>query len=203
MHALHHNFATCAQAIDGVPHSTIAEVEIPACIPLVYRFDRGTNGELVPVPSAASPPISGEFLAPASELAEAQASIRNASLRRYGFAGFGGFPESLSPSESVYLPAEAPSVTAATPDGSALSMAPSWKVAPRPTAEQYVVIIRHGKTENNKLGIFTGWDDGRPPPSALTPSTPPSATALSLNSRHTAVTPSVHVCPPVRSGACG
>jgi len=147
------------QAIDGVPHSTIAEVEIPACIPLVYRFDRGTNGELVPVPSAANPPISGEFLAPASELAEAQASIRNASLRRYGFAGFGGFPESLSPSESVYLPAEAPSMTAATPDGSALSMAPSWKVAPRPTAEQYVVIIRHGKTENNKLGIFTGWDD--------------------------------------------
>jgi 2,3-bisphosphoglycerate-dependent phosphoglycerate mutase len=22
-----------------------------------------------------------------------------------------------------------------------------------------VVIIRHGKTENNKLGLFTGWDD--------------------------------------------
>ena len=23
---------------------------------------------------------------------------------------------------------------------------------------QFVVIIRHGKTENNKLGIFTGWE---------------------------------------------
>jgi len=31
--------------------------------------------------------------------------------------------------------------------------------APRPAQEQYVVIIRHGKTENNKLGIFTGWED--------------------------------------------
>lgn len=25
--------------------------------------------------------------------------------------------------------------------------------------DQIVVLIRHGKTENNKLGIFTGWDD--------------------------------------------
>jgi len=25
--------------------------------------------------------------------------------------------------------------------------------------EPYVVIVRHGQTEYNKLGIFTGWDD--------------------------------------------
>jgi hypothetical protein len=24
---------------------------------------------------------------------------------------------------------------------------------------QYIVIIRHGKTEYNKLGLFTGWED--------------------------------------------
>ena len=24
-----------------------------------------------------------------------------------------------------------------------------------------IVMIRHGKTENNKLGLFTGWEDGR------------------------------------------
>jgi len=25
--------------------------------------------------------------------------------------------------------------------------------------EPYVIIVRHGQTEYNKLGIFTGWDD--------------------------------------------
>ena len=30
---------------------------------------------------------------------------------------------------------------------------------PRKRDQQYVIIIRHGKTEHNKLGLFTGWED--------------------------------------------
>ena len=39
------------RAIDGVPAQDIGKVEIPACLPLVYRFEQSAaSGELVPLP---------------------------------------------------------------------------------------------------------------------------------------------------------
>jgi len=166
------------QAIDGVPAADIGKVEIPACLPLVYRFERSAeSGELVPLQgecysgTARYLPLSGEFLAEPEELKAAQASTREASLRRYGFAGYAA-PVSARGADTTADESEASAASAWPPAGvwppveeeaaeGAVAAAPRSRTAeldsePR---RQYVVIIRHGKTENNKLGIFTGWED--------------------------------------------
>ena len=57
------------RAIDGVPAQDIGKVEIPACLPLVYRFEQSAaSGELVPLQGECQPgtarhlPLSGALL---------------------------------------------------------------------------------------------------------------------------------------------
>jgi len=111
------------QAIDGVPAADIGKVEIPACLPLVYRFERSAeSGELVPLQgecysgTARYLPLSGEFLAEPEELKAAQASTREASLRRYGFAGYAA-PASARGADTTADESEASAASAWPPAG--------------------------------------------------------------------------------------
>jgi len=55
----------------------------------------------------------------------------------------------------VWPPVDAAEDAAAAPRSVATEEPDAKDFDPR---RQFVVIIRHGKTENNKLGIFTGWE---------------------------------------------
>lgn len=99
---------TLMQAIDNVPDAAASLLEVPQCIPLVYRFVLA-HGKLIPEPcegrksavdcaaiaegggvfdkADADAMISAEFLADEAELAQAQLRVRDASLARYGLAG--------------------------------------------------------------------------------------------------------------------
>eukprot|EP00327_Prymnesium_parvum_P002144 CAMPEP_0182841742 /NCGR_PEP_ID=MMETSP0006_2-20121128/25215_1 /TAXON_ID=97485 /ORGANISM="Prymnesium parvum, Strain Texoma1" /LENGTH=571 /DNA_ID=CAMNT_0024971285 /DNA_START=18 /DNA_END=1734 /DNA_ORIENTATION=+ len=112
-------------AIENLPVTDLAAMEMPQCIPLVYRFERDEkHGTLRPIrperPSRvnAERVLRGEFLATAAALDD-------------------GFDAASEAPLAVAEGAEAQ-------DGK---------------KRQYVVIIRHGKTEHNKLGLFTGWED--------------------------------------------
>ena len=66
-----------------MPAQDIGKVEIPACLPLVYRFEQSAaSGELVPLQGECQPgtarhlPLSGEFLTEPEHLAAAQARTR-------------------------------------------------------------------------------------------------------------------------------
>lgn len=135
-------------AVEGLPVSDLAGMEVPQCIPLVYRFERDeVQGTLLPIrperPSRvnADRVLRGEFLASATALEAAQAAARKASMQRYG----------MIPQEPV------DENVAKTAEGS-IQPSPARLLAPD-EKRQRVVIIRHGKTEHNKLGLFTGWED--------------------------------------------
>eukprot|EP00322_Chrysochromulina_rotalis_P013564 CAMPEP_0115869974 /NCGR_PEP_ID=MMETSP0287-20121206/22082_1 /TAXON_ID=412157 /ORGANISM="Chrysochromulina rotalis, Strain UIO044" /LENGTH=700 /DNA_ID=CAMNT_0003324671 /DNA_START=45 /DNA_END=2147 /DNA_ORIENTATION=+ len=155
------------------------------------RHGRGRSwhdelGNLVPITTDESAaPLSGEFLAKPTVLAEAQRSVRAASLRRYGIGeGMVGGAEA-----KVMSATEQATTDAATATVDALDQSPSptglptppqgatdthmlsggsggsggvWvrpRGPPKKKQQQHVVIIRHGKTGHNKLGLFTGWED--------------------------------------------
>jgi 2,3-bisphosphoglycerate-dependent phosphoglycerate mutase len=99
---------TLMQAIDGIPDEAASLLEVPQCIPLVYRFVL-SDGKPMPEPCEgrksavdcaaiaqlggvldkedADAMVSAEFLANEAELAVAQLRVRDASLARYGLAG--------------------------------------------------------------------------------------------------------------------
>ena len=222
------------QAIDDLDDDELRELEIPPCIPLVYRFERKgaieslaegaadtailgarlahlqnlaatlrrrlrggkmpeRDYDIVPIMSEASAGggISGEFLAKASQLAEAQERVRSASMARYGIddasaqnqlkRNAGAYGAFMTPANSAdAVSGYSSSLASAMPLGSRGAIPPpSPPVAPSadsdmiglpgggamvtqarpPKRQQHVVIIRHGKTEHNKLGLFTGWED--------------------------------------------
>ena len=64
-------------------------------------------------------------------------------------------PAPPPPSAPVEAPAQA-EASILLPGGGAMVPNPRSGGGRRP---QHVVIIRHGKTEHNKLGLFTGWED--------------------------------------------
>ena len=80
--------------IDGLDNGEIAALEMPGCIPLVYKFSQA-GGKLSPVPqppneelksgdfTLTSAQLSGEFLGGAATLAKAMQEVRRASLERY------------------------------------------------------------------------------------------------------------------------
>jgi len=119
-------------------------------------------------------PLSGEYLAKPKVVAAAQEEVRVASMARYGIQRldtshlssahptYGAFlTPSLGDSMTFKTPNREPkpprrslqSEVIALPGGATMSRV---RTSPR---VQHVVIIRHGKTENNKMGLFTGWDD--------------------------------------------
>jgi len=203
------------QAIDGFNETLLADLEVPPCIPLVYRFERHPTAHLVSIQPECAVGVPAalrcEFLAEERELQRAQERTRRVSLQRYG----------LGPSTDIvvqrgYLPGletNAASICASIGadfewDGAVAETTPSddveisaapyfahdrggglpgleanaagkWSrlarlagrersastpaaICSAPAIAQrtpMVVIIRHGKTEHNKLGLFTGWED--------------------------------------------
>ena len=135
-------------AIEGLRDEELTNMEMPQCLPLVYCFEREAQGGLAPIrperPSRVNGDrvLHGEFLASAADLEAAQAAALKSSMQRYGMVPR---PAPVAPTDG--------GATEPTPS------APIVTVTDPPWRRQHVVIIRHGKTENNKLGLFTGWED--------------------------------------------
>jgi 2,3-bisphosphoglycerate-dependent phosphoglycerate mutase len=134
------------QAIDGVDDADVANLEVPLCIPLVYRFDRTKPDIVVVRPETAQVPgLSGEYLADDALLREAQQRMRQASLNRYGLAM--PAPDAQAHADSG---AEAPLVMVRRSAEDVEQEARIRTAVAASRRRQYVVIVRHGKTEHNK-----------------------------------------------------
>ena len=149
--------------------------------------ERARDYDIVPVVTDASAaPLSGEFLATSSKLIAAQDRMRAASMARYGIgeasaenqleqnAGtYGAFMTPANSADAVAgyeptlastMPMRAPPLISSGPPPPpeamiALPGGGAMVSKGREKRQQHVVIIRHGKTEHNKLGLFTGWED--------------------------------------------
>ena len=163
--------------IDNIDDSTIERVAVPNGIPLVYRFESVDND--LQVVKGESDIISGEFLeergllrtalareekrrsgeeeeaqvAGETELTPLERSLATLESRRRVFADLAGSEDEPEPS-----PGKADAVLASRRKRRHrrhLRKALPGEPAPPPL----LVIIRHGKTTHNKLGLFTGWED--------------------------------------------
>ena len=130
-------------------------------------------------------PLSGEFLAKPELIVAETERVRVASMSRYGI-GLDGTIPSVSTGEGGAYGAffeessycdTAKDVGGVSDGGVQQQQQASEAEAPlqlpgggtmarsgrsredEGTSMQYVVIIRHGKTGHNKLGLFTGWED--------------------------------------------
>ena len=65
----------------------------------------------------------------------------------------------MSPSHSPILPRQAAATTSLVLPGGGTMERSARSSESSASARQNIVIIRHGKTEHNKLGLFTGWED--------------------------------------------
>lgn len=134
------------QAIDGVDDADVADLEVPSCIPFVYRFDwSGAELAVVRPEGAQVPGLSGEYLADDAVLREAQQRMRQASLSRYGLAE--PTPDSHLHTDSGV---EAPPVMVRRSAEDVEQEARIRTAVAASRRRQYVVIVRHGKTEHNK-----------------------------------------------------
>jgi len=98
----------------------------------------------------------GAFLTPSSG-ADAVASYTPALAAQ--------LPVSMAPTSLApppVPPAAPPAAPDVAPPAAESILLPGGVMVPQrrpPKRTQHVVIIRHGKTEHNKLGLFTGWED--------------------------------------------
>lgn len=130
-----------AQAIDSLSDADAARLTVTPCAPLVFRFERH-HGRLLPVRPEVAAAVAAQ---------EATGQPRLSALPLA--------PSSLSHcSERGTLPAHS---MIRVPDslGPATGMPAKSRLAQDKGRMATVVIIRHGKTDNNILGRFTGWDD--------------------------------------------
>jgi len=173
--------------VDGVSDEAIVDVSIPNGIPLVYSFDRFPNGALVPhrTESSVSAHVSGAFLEERGLLRaalEAEAELVRrvpGHLRQTDQPAVRALAKLELERKLIDLAADPSrleraverSRTKPAPAVDALYMGlPAEKVVrtmPRASncqprafaAADAIVILRHGRTEHNKLGLFTGWED--------------------------------------------
>ncbi|KAH8061970.1 phosphoglycerate mutase [Aureococcus anophagefferens] len=168
--------------IDAISDESIEEVVIPNAIPLVYRFDRGTTGKLKAVrdEDSASELVSGMFLEKKGLLRAALEQEKRRVVDEHTTEGrslslLSPLERSLTTLESrrecfdergastrnVLEIGERPQCSALLETRAKKRARRSIRhpstggAAPPPL----LVIIRHGKTEHNKLGLFTGWED--------------------------------------------
>ena len=169
--------------IDGIDDTDIEGVHIPNAIPLVYTFEE-QGSRLVASRDAhsASDLVSGQFLEKQGLLRAALEKEARAATGEELTKGDDGFIKNLSPLERSLTTLEARRESfegfskkactqvdvSARPQCSSLLEARAKKrvrrsVRPPASAGDepppLLVIIRHGKTEHNKLGLFTGWED--------------------------------------------
>jgi 2,3-bisphosphoglycerate-dependent phosphoglycerate mutase len=173
--------------VDGVSDEAIVDVSIPNGIPLVYSFDRYPSGDLVPhrTQQSVSPHVSGAFLEERGLLraaleAEAELvrrvpghfrrkdqpavrALAKLELERR-LIDLAGDPSRLEraverskkkqPSvDALYMGLPAERVRARVPPTDAACVPTAF------ASKDCIVILRHGRTEHNKLGLFTGWED--------------------------------------------
>lgn len=152
--------------IDNLNSEQIQNVKLPNGIPLVYKFEREkSTGLMKPIRTGkkALNSISGEFLEKTKgKLEEAiqnldarETELRDAIHRQV---------ESLTMSVVDYandsvVPANS-SLRSPQLSGIKSSVLPQPKSSRKSSIQSpYIVITRHGKTTNNILGQFTGWQD--------------------------------------------
>eukprot|EP00746_Dinoflagellata_sp_MGD_P021982 gnl/MRDRNA2_/MRDRNA2_151339_c0_seq1.p1 gnl/MRDRNA2_/MRDRNA2_151339_c0~~gnl/MRDRNA2_/MRDRNA2_151339_c0_seq1.p1 ORF type:complete len:750 (+),score=112.91 gnl/MRDRNA2_/MRDRNA2_151339_c0_seq1:149-2398(+) len=120
--------------IDNLSDEEIKQVGIPNGIPLIYNFERGTSKRkdvLRPLlQEGAQSPMTGVFL---EKKGFWRRNVKSSVPEVRKVAIEGGNQEINTPSSK---------------DGTRGSL-----------AGRQLVIIRHGKTQHNKLGLFTGWYD--------------------------------------------
>ena len=168
--------------IDAISDESIEEVVIPNAIPLVYRFDRGTTGKLRAVrdEDSASELVSGMFLEKKGLLRAALEQEKRRVVDEHTTEGrslslLSPLERSLTTLESRRECFDEGGASTRNvleigerPQCSALLEARAKKRARRSIRHPstggaapppLLVIIRHGKTEHNKLGLFTGWED--------------------------------------------
>jgi len=168
--------------IDAISDESIEEVVIPNAIPLVYRFDRGTTGKLKAVrdEDSASELVSGMFLEKKGLLRAALEQEKRRVVDEHTTEGrslslLSPLERSLTTLESRRECFEERGASTRNvleigerPQCSALLETRAKKRARRSIRHPstggaapppLLVIIRHGKTEHNKLGLFTGWED--------------------------------------------
>ena len=168
--------------IDAISDESIEEVVIPNAIPLVYRFGRGTTGELKAVrdEDSASELVSGMFLEkkgllPAALEREKSRVVDEHTTEGRSLSLLSPLERSLTTLESRRECFDEGGASTRNvleigerPQCSALLETRAKKRARRsirhpstggPEPPPLLVIIRHGKTEHNKLGLFTGWED--------------------------------------------
>ena len=170
--------------IDAISDESIEEVVIPNAIPLVYRFDRGTTGKLKAVrdEDSASELVSGMFLEKKGLLRAALEQEKRRVVDEHTTEGRSlsllsplerslttlesrreCFDEGGASTRNVLEIGERPQCSALLETRAKKRARRSIRhpstggAAPPPL----LVIIRHGKTEHNKLGLFTGWEDAQ------------------------------------------
>lgn len=161
--------------IDQLDQDQIQAVAIPNGIPLVYKFDKSMRPIKL---EGAVAPVSGEFLEQKGLLRAALEKEAELARKVPGYdVAFRADPSPPLQDARVrgllkldearrLMPFVKSSVAANGVDSSkSLDISDlSVKHVEAPSrvpnnTDPLVVIIRHGKTEYNKLGVFTGWED--------------------------------------------
>jgi bisphosphoglycerate-dependent phosphoglycerate mutase len=172
--------------LEQLDENDISDVSIPNGIPLVYEFD--SSMKIITRPNAL-PPLRGEYLEEKGlfrevlkrekELTAARSrydpeytilsilqnsSHSNSSIDQESFEQFDAqllpqYQQQQQQQQNKLILA-AVEYGIGTGLGSDLPL-PEKKVdeAKRKKQPQYLVLLRHGKTEHNRLGLFTGWED--------------------------------------------
>ena len=148
--------------IDNLSDREIVDVTIPNGIPLVYKFDKNMK----PIKQEKSvEPLSGEFLEKKGLLRAALAQEAELAKHVPGYKSARAPPLDPVVRSLAMLRLEQKMVDLATGKKvteksvnvvqSKLGMQAAYNQYDKPV----MVIIRHGQTEYNKLGLFAGWDD--------------------------------------------
>ena len=127
------------------------EAELAASVPGYHTENRGfsNNGNL---------PVMDARLRGLAKLSEARQLIAATTIGGGGAVApppaFAPLPQAVPATRVAY-----PSLVVPTPASASASKAATTAAKAKQEHDPIIVIIRHGKTEYNKLGVFTGWED--------------------------------------------
>ena len=159
--------------IDNLSAEEIQRVKIPTGIPLVYKFDHVKSGLTPKVleGSTATDPLRGEYLGASSKLDEAFEDLyeREKQLSRAIEQNIRGGRVENSIDNLSYEELNC-DITFSEKFGGTVAPAMQKGIQSVNAADliqrksqllpgSLIVMCRHGKTINNNLGLFTGWED--------------------------------------------
>ena len=153
--------------IDSLSEDDIKQVFVPNAIPLVYKFDSSMR-PLKTEDSVA--PISASFLGDPKSLNERINLERKWGEKVPGLENAKNSPRTAAAAAAAKAKATAVAAAAAaaatdsnsnaivtTSEALRVEALASTSCSTFDPSDPILVLMRHGKTENNKLGIFTGW----------------------------------------------